>query len=114
MAERAAKTSWPTPVSASTIPLITLEGSGRERGEAHGEQARDLILECTERWRDALHRRLSTSADRYLDALVDRTGFVETGRRIAGDLVDEVEGIASASGVDCKYIWALNLFDEDC
>jgi isopenicillin-N N-acyltransferase-like protein len=91
------------------VPLvITLHGDGRTRGEAHGEAARDLVVEAADRWCAGAH-----DADTVLDGLVDRSGFLRTARRLTPSLFDEVEGVARASGVDRRVVWALNLLDED-
>jgi isopenicillin-N N-acyltransferase like protein len=89
--------------------VVVLEGSPRERGQAYGEEARELVREGAERWRGGL----TSPEDAYLDELIDGTLFVETARRLTPELVEEVEGIAVGSGVDLRRLWALNLMDED-
>lgn len=99
--------------AAYGVPLmtatITLEGTGSQRGEAHGEALRDLIGEAAQRWQ----RQAGTRAEEQLAVLVDRSGFRQAAQHYAPDLHDEVEGIANGSGVDARRIWALNLLDED-
>src|SRR5579864_3463897 len=94
-----------------TVPLIRVEGSGRQRGEAHGEQARDLVRESADRWADSFRPAIGLPLDSYLDELVERAGFFRAARRLTPELVDEVEGIAAGSGVDRRRIMALNLLD---
>jgi isopenicillin-N N-acyltransferase like protein len=88
---------------------LTVEGSGARRGEMHGEGLRDLVVEAADRWCTSAGNR----AEELLATLVDESGFRETARHFASELVDEVEGIARGSGVDARTVWALNLFDED-
>jgi isopenicillin-N N-acyltransferase-like protein len=101
----------------STIPrgtlVVRIEGSGRQRGEAYGEQARALVHESVERWTDLVARQVPFPIDRYVGELVEKAGFVSTAARLAPDLVDEIEGIAAASGADRQLVLALNLLDED-
>jgi len=89
--------------------ILTLCGDGKARGLAHGEAARDLVVEAADRWRADV----ASKHDETLTALVDASGFVSTTERLVPDLVDEIEGIAAASGVDRRVVWALNLMDED-
>lgn len=88
---------------------FVLEGDATARGEAHGEQAKDLIAEAADRWRADV----AVQIDSHLAALVDASGFRATTTRIAPKLATEIEGIARASGVDVRTVWALNLMDED-
>ena len=89
--------------------VLLLEGDAATRGEAHGEQARALIAEAAERWRADV----GVDFDDHLAALVDASAFAATTQRIAPWLADEIAGVARASGVDLRTVWALNLLDED-
>lgn len=88
---------------------ITLQGSGTARGLAHGEALRELVVEAAERWRADVGGRLEA----HLAALVDDSGFIATAQRFVPDVVDEIDGVSRASGVDRRTVWALNLMDED-
>jgi hypothetical protein len=88
--------------------VLTLAGSPMQRGLAYGESARELIQEAAARWdADA-----EPDPEGALSAVVDRTGFVATASRLTPWVVEEIEGIARASGVDLRRTWALNLLDE--
>jgi len=89
--------------------ILTLSGDGTARGLAHGEAARDLVADAADRWRADV----GSGHDALLAALVDDSGFVATTRRLVPDVAAEIEGIAVASGVDRRTVWALNLMDED-
>src|SRR4051794_30760575 len=86
-----------------------MAGTPRERGLAYGEVARPLIQEAVARWQALGGAR----SEEMLHALVDRTELVAVGRRLTPYLAQEVAGIAHASAVDERLIWALNLLDED-
>src|SRR4051794_25493101 len=88
--------------------VVTMSGRPRERGLAYGESARPLIAEAASRWM----ARAGSAQEELLHALVDDTRFRETARQVTPYLVDEIEGIAQASGVDERLVWALNLLDE--
>jgi hypothetical protein len=96
-----------------SLPLFRLEGTGRQRGEAYGEQARHLVQASALRWAELASTQLTISLERYLALLIEGTGFENAARRVAPDLVDEVDGIAAASGVERRHVLALNLMDED-
>jgi isopenicillin-N N-acyltransferase like protein len=100
-------------LTTSITPVIRVEGSGRQRGESHGEEARDLVRESASRWAESVGLEVSLPVERYLDELVERSGFVRTAQRLTPDLVEEVDGIAAGSGVDRRRVMALNLMDED-
>ena len=88
---------------------LSLTGSGTARGLAHGEAARELIVEAAARWR----AQVGADCERVVAALVDRSGFLGAAALVVPDLVDEIEGVARASGVDRRTVWALNLMDEE-
>ena len=88
---------------------LLLEGTPAARGEAHGEQARDLIVDAAQRWRADV----GADYEAHLAALVDDSGFRATAAARTPWLVEEVVGVARASGVDERTVWALNLLDED-
>jgi isopenicillin-N N-acyltransferase-like protein len=90
-----------------------VRGNPRERGRAHGEQARDWIAAMV-----AEHFAfLEFSADYILKRPLSRRQILEIGdeylaacERYAPDLVDEVRGIAEASNVPFREIISLNTF----
>jgi isopenicillin-N N-acyltransferase-like protein len=101
-------------VSATrTLPVVELAGTGRQRGEAHGESLRDLVLAAVDRWKDNVLARAPVDAEAYLTELVDNSGFRRANDRYAPDLAAEVAGIAAAAGADERFVLALNLMDEE-
>jgi isopenicillin-N N-acyltransferase-like protein len=99
--------------TARTLPVVELAGTGRQRGEAHGESLRDLVLEAVDRWRDNVLGRAPIEADAYLTELVDNSGFRRAINRYAPDLAAEVAGIAAGAGTDERHVFGLNLMDEE-
>jgi isopenicillin-N N-acyltransferase like protein len=96
-----------------SLPVVELAGTGRQRGEAHGESLRDLVLAAVERWKDNVLARAPVDAEAYLTELVDNSGFRRAINRYAPELAAEVEGIAAASGTDERFVLVLNLMDEE-
>jgi isopenicillin-N N-acyltransferase-like protein len=99
--------------TARTLPVVELAGTGRQRGEAHGESLRDLVLEAVDRWRDNVLARAPLDAEAYLTELVDNSGFRRAIKRYAPDLAAEVAGIAAGAGADERFVLGLNLMDEE-
>ena len=106
---------WSTPNSRhdDSVDLVTIDAAGnpRERGRAHGEQARDLIIGGLERWRDDLAGR-GKDADRLWKGLAREAGFRDAAARWSPDLLTEIEGIAEGSGADPDAVFAINCLDE--
>jgi isopenicillin-N N-acyltransferase-like protein len=99
--------------TARTLPVVELAGTGRQRGEAHGESLRELVLEAIDRWQDHVLGRAPVDAEAYLTELVDNSGFRRAINRYAPDLASEVAGIAAGAGTDERYVLGLNLMDEE-
>jgi isopenicillin-N N-acyltransferase-like protein len=93
-------------------PLV-LEGTPRERGKAHGEALKPLILDHVERWMDALGRTTGRDPNAYIAQFLDDTAMLVPTERWAPDLLEEVHGIAEGAGIDFKTVFALNLSDEE-
>lgn len=93
------------------LMIIDATGSPRELGRAHGEQARDLITTGLEQWRSHLAES-GRDADELWKGLSRDSGFRAAAARWAPDLLEEVEGIAEASGADPDAVFAINCLDE--
>lgn len=98
---------------SSRLRVVELAGDGRPRGEAHGEQLRELVHEAADRFRATVLATAPLAEQDYLEALVDRTGFRAAILRWTPDLADEVAGIAAASGLDERTVLAMSLIDEE-
>src|ERR1044071_2647535 len=101
------------PVAMHKLPVIALEGTGRQRGEAHGESARDLVREAAERWRRNVLDDAPMPAADYLHTLVSDSRYRAAIERHAPDLLDEMAGIARAAAVDERIVFGMNLLDEE-
>lgn len=94
--------------------VIDCSGTGRERGRAHGEAARDLIRQALACWRDAT---LGEGADDaalkdYVERFLASTALIQRIGSEVPDLMEEIRGIAEGAGVSFETIAAYNLMDE--
>jgi predicted choloylglycine hydrolase len=95
------------------LPVLILEGTPRQRGRAHGEALRALIVEFNDRWREDIRADLNIDPDEYIRELVERNHFLPAVKKWTPELLEEVEGIAEGCGVDLATIFARQLSDED-
>lgn len=102
------------------LPVIELEGSPHQRGLIHGESLKSNIAEVVEHWLSDLGNYGSKQSgttqwdiDTYLDGLVADTQYLQTIEQTTPHLLEELQGIAEASGQPFKHILGLNLMDEE-
>jgi hypothetical protein len=93
------------------LAIIEVAGKPRERGRAHGEQARELIASGLDRWRADLSKR-GKDADRLWKSLSRESGFRDAAARWTPDLLEEIEGIADGANADPDAVFAINCLDE--
>jgi isopenicillin-N N-acyltransferase like protein len=96
----------------TSLPIIELTGTPKERGRIHGETLRDQVYEAVESWKYYLHQTMPISVEKTIEGLVEQAGFLKAVRKWSPGLVDEVEGIAEASNLPFNDIFALQLMDE--
>jgi hypothetical protein len=95
------------------LPIIDCAGSPRQRGRAHGETLRAVIIEKTARWRDAIGEAYGVPAESFLPRFRTATSFDDAIERYTPDLAEEVAGIAEGSGIGSETAYALQLMDEE-
>jgi isopenicillin-N N-acyltransferase-like protein len=93
------------------LTVIDAAGSPREMGQAHGEQARDLVKQSLEGWREAMAAEGHEPAQ-LVKALVHQSRFRESVAQHVPSLIEEMAGIAEASGISEDEVLALNCLDE--
>lgn len=97
---------------APPFPVLTLHGTPRMRGLIHGEALKDRIIETFERRQRALRPPDGLSVPDYLAKFVAETSFEEAIGRWTPDLLEEVRGIAEATGLPFDTVFAMQLPDE--
>jgi isopenicillin-N N-acyltransferase-like protein len=96
-----------------TSHLLTLTGTPRQRGRAHGESLRQEIHELLWYWKDFIAWTNTTSPNEYIHQLVGRTNFIPAIEKWTPGLLEEVRGIAEGAGADFDDIYAFQLQDEE-
>src|SRR5258707_12246050 len=91
--------------------VVDLPAPPRQRGEAHGEELRDLVAAGLSRWRDDL---AATGADpaAWIADFMAATDFLPAIAGLAPDVVAEVEGLAAATGTAFEGMADYHLFDS--
>ena len=109
-------------MNTSDMPVIELRGSALERGRGYGESVKQSIEAVVESWRaDLGNFRLRSDSgfvfnhnpDEYINSFLSNTHYLRGIQRWSPTLLEEVKGIAEASGQDFKTILALQLVDEE-
>jgi hypothetical protein len=90
--------------------VVDLPAEPRARGEAHGEQLRELIAEGIVRWKDSLAA--VGDPQHWIDAFLSGSDHPTAIRAHAPSLLDEVDGIAAGAGVEPREMLAYQLVDE--
>ncbi len=100
----------PSPRSRSEdIEVVELRGTPRQRGQTHGEAARDKISELIEIWCDDLRTAGEADPRTSIDDFLENTRFPEAVKTWVPDLLEEVRGISDGSGIDYKTIFAFQV-----
>jgi predicted choloylglycine hydrolase len=94
------------------LNVLTLEGTPREVGRAHGEGLRATIQEFFQKQTTGLEAYLKMTYSAYLDMLFADTQFLQAAEKWTPDLVEEVHGIAEGANLDFRAMFAYQLLDE--
>ncbi len=94
------------------LNLLTLAGTPRQVGRAHGEELRPVIQELFQKQTAGFEEYMGMSRASYLEALFSKTRFVQAVETWTPDAVEEVRGIAEGSGLDFQNAFVWQLLDE--
>ena len=99
--------------SSEDLKVIELTGTPRQRGQIHGETLRKEIHEVIKLWKDDLYKSHEMDPDKYLDEFIEKTNFSASIKKWTPEMLEEVKGLAEASGIDFKTMFAHQLLDEE-
>jgi hypothetical protein len=98
--------------NTADMPVLTLEGSAKERGQTHGESLKSKILQHVEMMKGFMGENMEGSPRDSMNDFLANTNFLPAIEKWTPFLKDEMEGIAAGAGVDFNEILLLNLADE--
>lgn len=96
-------------MNSLSLPVVELRGSATERGKQYGEAAKDLIHTSIGHYENAVGEATGLTWNKVLDRSAQ---WVDTCRRYAPELMEEIDGIAQGAGVDALEILTLNARGE--
>ncbi len=91
------------------IPRIAASGTPLARGRAYGSLARDQVLRCVERYREAFLHRAGLD---WTVALAYARRFLPDIAAFSPAILEEMRGIADGAGVPFEAVLALNCRSE--
>ena len=93
--------------------VLTIEGSGKERGRIQGQSLKPMISEGIAKWKANLKSAVGVDPDHYIDRFLSGTDLVNAVRTWTPDLLDEAYGIAEGTGFGFSTIFAYQCPDEE-
>jgi hypothetical protein len=94
------------------ITVLDLPAPPRARGEAHGESMRGRIHEAFARWHDNLAKVTGRDPHEWIADFLAASDHRPAIERWAPSFLEEIDGLAAASGVDPDEAYAFQLVDE--
>jgi hypothetical protein len=95
------------------LTVITVSGSGYQRGLDHGKQLRERIHKFVALWKETIRARCKRQPDVFIAEFLKRFDFLPAVRQWTPGLLEEVRGIADGSGVAFSDIFALQLLNDE-
>ncbi|NTV80902.1 MAG: hypothetical protein HGA24_05710, partial [Candidatus Aminicenantes bacterium] len=103
----------PPSLPAPKLRIVDLEGgTPYHMGLVHGRTLKGEIRELVKRWKADIEKTYEVPADDFIAEFLKKTDFKPAISRWTPGLLDEVRGIADASGVDFDTMYAYQLIDE--
>jgi hypothetical protein len=95
------------------LTVITVSGSGYQRGFQHGKLLRQPIQRLVGDWKQGIREKCKQDSDAFIREFLKRFDFVPAVRQWTPDLLEEVRGIADGSGLAFGDVFALQLFNDE-
>ena len=102
------------------LPIMTLEGTPRERGRRYGEMAKPLINALVMQWLEHLGQSSQNkqsakhnAPEVYLKQFFSETNYLDAIKQWTPHLLDEITGIAEGAEQSFEHILGINLMDEE-
>ena len=107
-------------MKTAELPVLTLQGSPRDRGFCYGQHQQQRITQTVNAWLSNLgsfagigDKKATLNTDSYIKQFLTGTQYLNAIRLWAPELLEEIKGIAEGSGQLLDHILALQLMDEE-
>jgi isopenicillin-N N-acyltransferase-like protein len=94
------------------VPVIELKGGAYERGFQHGTKLKKEIADVFAKWKMNIRETTKGDPDSVLNAFRAAINFEPITRKYIPGLLDEMRGMATASGQTYADVFAFQLVDE--
>ncbi|HXB44402.1 MAG TPA: C45 family peptidase, partial [Puia sp.] len=98
--------------SKRQLRIITVSGSGYQRGYQHGQQLKKEIAEVTALWKKNIKEATRVPPDSFVRQFLASTNFIPAIKRLTPDILEEVRGIAAGAEQSFDDMLAAQLGDE--
>ncbi len=96
----------------SNLPILHLNGTPYENGFQHGKILKNRIIELVGLWKKDIEINYQIPADEFIKMFLDSTDYIPAIQKWTPDLLEEIKGISTGSGIDFNTIFAFQLIDE--
>lgn len=98
--------------NTKNVPVIELQGNGRQRGLQHGKVLKTEIAAIFSKWKNGIQNDTKQNADTVISAFFKATNFEPAIRKYTPEIYDEIKGIAESSGQSFQDVLCFQLLDE--
>ena len=83
--------------TTKNVPVIELQGNGRQRGLQHGKVLKTEIAAVFSKWKNSIQNDTKQNADTVITAFLKATNFEPAIRKHTPEIYEEIKGIAESS-----------------
>lgn len=100
-------------MNTDDMPVLRVSGSPRARGRAVAEELGDTFKDAVRKWFDVTGRARGRNPEQYLREFLAATSHRSICARLSPNLLEEIAGMAEASGFAEDLMFASQLHDEE-
>ncbi len=100
------------PKNPKQVPVLTLTGTGYNRGLQHGYQLKKQIAEVYYKWKESIRKDTGKDPDAVIADFLQTSNYQDAIQQWTPDLWQEIQGIAVGSGQKMDDVLAFQLIDE--
>ena len=100
-------------MNSEEMPVLCVSGSPRERGRAVAEELGDTFKEGVLTWFEVTGKARRRNPEDYLREFLRRTNYRPICEKLSPHILEEIAGMAEASGIAEDLMFASQLHDEE-